>query len=105
MTEVKPPTVRSVKAALRKAGLAEAATDGSGRTARVVRGGFNVWSVGSDVRVNHWSVLTLSRPAERAELACYVPVLAAAGWRVTENEQAGYLAVLAPRREEGKGNG
>lgn len=95
MAEVRPPSVRSVKAALRNAGLPEAETQGSGRTARVVHGGWRVWSVGTEVRVNHWSVLTLSKPAERAELGSYAPALRRAGWKVIEDERGGFLAVLA----------
>lgn len=94
MAEVRPPSVRLVKAALRNAGLPEAVTQGSGRTARVVRGGWRVWSLGTEVRVNHWSVLTLSKPAERAELARYAIALRAAGWKVIEDERGGFLAVL-----------
>jgi hypothetical protein len=104
MAEVRPPSVRSVKAALWNAGLAEAATQGSGRMARVVRGGWHAWSLGGEVRVTHWSVLTLSRPAERAELARYAPALKAAGWKVIEDIRGGLLAVLAMPAKEGGSN-
>jgi hypothetical protein len=99
MAEVRPPSVRSVKAALRNADLAEAVAKGSGRMARVVRGGWHVWSVGTEVRVTHWSVLALSKPAERAELARYAIALRAAGRTVVEDERGGFLAVLAARPE------
>jgi hypothetical protein len=110
MAEVKPPSVRSVKAALRKAGHAEAVTSGSGREKRVVTAGFHAWTLGGEVRVTHW---TKTLPAgfdtpqtwareqdeQRRKLAAYAEVLKAAGWKIVDasrGRQPGYLAVLAP---------
>jgi hypothetical protein len=110
VAETKPPSARSVRAVLRNAELPEAVTQGGGPFARVVRSGWHVWLSPGEVRVRHWSVLSLSKPAERAELARYVPALEAAGWKVIEDERGGFLAVLAAspvpaETTEGNGNG
>jgi hypothetical protein len=106
MTEVRPPSVRSVKAALRKAELPEAVLAGRGwRTRHVIRTGWHAWEVAGEIRVAHWSPAHLPTSAKSAALGRYQTVLAEAGWKVIEDERGGFLAVLAARpAKEGGSN-
>jgi hypothetical protein len=96
MAEAKSPSVRSVKAALRKTGHPEAEMQGRGwRTRHVTRTGWHAWEVAGEVRVAHWSPVTLSKAAVSAALGRYRDPLRTAGWKVIEDERGGFLAVLA----------
>jgi hypothetical protein len=114
MAEVRPPSVRSVKAALRNAGLTEAATSGTGRDKTVVVAGFRTWTLAGEVRVTHWTktipagfdtaqTWVRQRDEQFRKLGAYAEVLTAAGWRVvdaSQPNQPGYLAVLAGPAKE-----
>jgi hypothetical protein len=104
MAEARPPSVRSVKAALRKS-APEAEMQGRGwRTRHVTRAGWHVWEVAGEVRVAHWSPVTLSEHAVSAALGRYWGPLRMAGWKVIEDERGGFLAVLGKLQEMAEGD-
>jgi hypothetical protein len=95
-----------VSAALRKAGLPQAETQGrTWRTKRVIRAGWHAWDVAGEIRVTHWTASTISPRLLSHALARYAPALAEAGWKVVEDERGGFLAVLAapPAKEKEAG--
>jgi hypothetical protein len=104
MAEVKPPTVRSVKAALRKADFPEAVLRGRPGTMDGMRSGWHVSETAGEIRVSHWDI-GMSRAGLATALIPYAGALRGAGWRVIEDEQGGFLAVLAAAQEKENGNG
>jgi len=99
MNEVKPPTVRLVSAALRKAGLPKGEDGGKVLNYAVTVSGWAVGDRSGAVTVAHWSRLEAGKNAneERGALARYAQVIRAAGWEAVEDKRSRVLRVHAAR--------
>lgn len=99
MTDVKPPTVRLVAAALRKAGLPKGEHGGKLLNYTVTVSGWTVTDRSGPVTVAHWSRMHVGMDAaeERDALVRYTEVLRAAGWDVEEDKRSRVLRAHAPK--------
>lgn len=95
---VKPPTVRSVSAALTRAGHVKAVAGGRAQGYKVTTAGFAARQRGpGEVVVSWWGMLHGEARHELVMVTAYAETLRAAGWRAEVDPKIRAVRVWTPR--------
>lgn len=105
MAEVRPPSVRLVSSALRRAGLPKGEHGGKVINYAVTVSGWAVGDKSGGVTVAHWSRLEVGKDAseERDAVARYAQVIRAASSAAEEDKRSRVLRVHAARKGGNRG--